>query len=106
MLAVGDGVEHFRPGQRVAWVYAPGSYTDRAMVPADALVPIPDGIDDRTAASVMMKGLTCQPLRHRILSRPARRRRAGPCGGGRRRIAAHPDHQAERRARDRPRLVH
>ncbi|MER9868577.1 hypothetical protein NKJ35_15510 [Mesorhizobium sp. M0136] len=58
MLAVGDGVEHFRPGQRVAWVYAPGSYTDRAMVPADALVPIPDGIDDRTAASVMMKGLT------------------------------------------------
>jgi NADPH:quinone reductase len=58
VLAVGDGVEHFRPGQRVAWVYTPGSYTDRAMVPADALVPIPDGIDDRTAASVMMQGLT------------------------------------------------
>lgn len=58
VLAVGDGVEHFRPGQRVAWVYAPGSYAERITLSADALVPLPDGIDDRTAASVMMQGLT------------------------------------------------
>jgi NADPH:quinone reductase len=58
VLAVGNGVEHVQPGQRVAWVYAPGSYAERAVIPADALVPVPDAIDDRTAASVMMQGLT------------------------------------------------
>jgi NADPH:quinone reductase len=58
VLAVGDGVEGIEPDQRVAWVYAPGSYTQRIAIPAASLVPIPDTIDDRTAASVMMQGLT------------------------------------------------
>ncbi len=58
VLAVGDGVEGVAPGQRVAWVYAPGSYAERIAIPAAALVPVPDAIDDRTAASVMMQGLT------------------------------------------------
>nr|WP_292488317.1 alcohol dehydrogenase catalytic domain-containing protein [Mesorhizobium sp.] len=43
VLAVGDGEEHFRPGQRVAWVYAPGSYAERITLSADALVPLPNG---------------------------------------------------------------
>jgi NADPH2:quinone reductase len=58
VLAVGDGVEGIAPGQRVAWVYAPGSYAERIAIPAASLVPVPDAIDDRTAASVMMQGLT------------------------------------------------
>jgi NADPH2:quinone reductase len=58
VLAVGDGVEGIEPSQRVAWVYAPGSYAQRIAIPAASLVPIPDTIDDRTAASVMMQGLT------------------------------------------------
>jgi NADPH:quinone reductase len=58
VLAVGDGVEGVAPGQRVAWVYAPGSYAQRIAIPAASLVPVPDAIDDRTAASVMMQGLT------------------------------------------------
>ena len=58
VLAVGDGVEDIEPGQRVAWVYAPGSYAQRIAIPAASLVPVPDTIDDRTAASVMMQGLT------------------------------------------------
>lgn len=58
VLAVGEGVEDFRPGQRVAWVYAPGSYAERIVVPATMLVALPDAIDDRTAAAVMMQGLT------------------------------------------------
>jgi len=58
VIAIGDGAEHIRPGQRVAWVYAPGSYAERAVIAADALVPIPDQIDDRTAAALMMQGLT------------------------------------------------
>jgi len=58
VLAVGDSVEGIEPGQRVAWVYAPGSYAQRIAIPAASLVPVPDMIDDRTAASVMMQGLT------------------------------------------------
>ncbi len=58
VLAVGDCVEGIRPGQRVAWVFALGSYAERIVIPATSLVPIPDAIDDRVAASVMMQGLT------------------------------------------------
>ena len=58
VVAVGDGVEGIAPGQRVAWVYAPGSYAERIAIPVTSLVPVPDAIDDRTAASVMMQGLT------------------------------------------------
>ncbi|WEX74659.1 quinone oxidoreductase [Sinorhizobium numidicum] len=58
VIAVGDGVGEFIPGDRVAWVYAPGSYAERLSIPASSLVKIPDGIDDHTAASVMMQGLT------------------------------------------------
>jgi NADPH2:quinone reductase len=58
VVAVGEGVEGFEVGQRVAWVYAPGSYADKVALPATSLVPVPGGIDDRTAASVMMQGLT------------------------------------------------
>lgn len=58
VLAAGPEVASFRPGQRVAWVYAPGSYAQRLVLPQDALVAVPDAIDDRTAAAVMMQGLT------------------------------------------------
>ena len=58
IVAVGAGVVGVSPGQRVAWVYAPGSYAQRIAIPAASLVPVPDAIDDRTAASVMMQGLT------------------------------------------------
>jgi NADPH:quinone reductase len=58
VVAVGDGVQGIAPGQRVAWVYASGSYAERIAIRADSLVPVPDAIDDRTAASVMMQGLT------------------------------------------------
>ena len=58
VLAVGNGVEDVEPGRRVAWVYAPGSYAQRIAIPSASLVAVPDTIDDRTAASVMMQGLT------------------------------------------------
>jgi NADPH2:quinone reductase len=57
IVAVGAGVD-LPIGQRVAWVYAPGSYAQRIVIPADALVPIPDTVDNRTAAAAMMQGLT------------------------------------------------
>ncbi|WP_242630952.1 quinone oxidoreductase family protein [Variovorax paradoxus] len=58
VLAVGEGVSGFEIGQRVAWVYAPGSYAQKVVIPASSLVAVPHGIDDTTAASVMMQGLT------------------------------------------------
>lgn len=58
VAALGEGVTGLAPGQRVAWVYAPGSYSERIVLPAAALVPVPDAIDDRTATSLMMQGLT------------------------------------------------
>jgi len=58
VLAVGDGVGDFAVGDRVAWVFAPGSYAERHSILADSLVRIPEAIDERTAASVMMQGLT------------------------------------------------
>ncbi|WP_193164266.1 quinone oxidoreductase family protein [Microbulbifer hainanensis] len=58
VLAVGEGVDDIAPGQRVAWIYAPGSYAEKVLMPAASLVPVPDGIDDRIAAAVMMQGLT------------------------------------------------
>jgi NADPH2:quinone reductase len=58
VLAIGAGVKSFQVGDRVAWVYAPGSYAERIAIPERALVPIPAAIDDRTAAAVMMQGLT------------------------------------------------
>src|SRR6202040_3721316 len=58
VLTVGEGVESISIGQRVAWVYAPGSYAERIAIPATSLVPIPDTIGDRVAVCVMMQGLT------------------------------------------------
>jgi NADPH:quinone reductase len=58
VLALGEGVNTVRIGQRVAWVYAPRSYAERIVVPAAGLVPVPDAINDRTAAALMMQGIT------------------------------------------------
>ena len=58
VLEVGAGVTGFQLGQRVAWAFAPSSYAQRIVVSADALVSLPDDIDDLTAAAVMMQGLT------------------------------------------------
>ena len=67
--AVGSGVTEVRPGMRVAYGTAPmGAYAEARLVPADRLVPIPDGIDDRTAAAIMLKGMTAHYLLHRTVA--------------------------------------
>jgi len=65
--AVGAGVTDVKPGMRVAYGAAPlGAYSQSRLVPADTLVPVPDGIDDRTAAAMMLKGMTAHYLLLRI----------------------------------------
>jgi NADPH2:quinone reductase len=60
--AVGAGVAHVRPGDRVAYVATPGAYAEARVVPADRLVKLPDDVSDRTAAGMMLKGLTVHAL--------------------------------------------
>ncbi len=61
--AVGPGVDWVRPGDRVAYCGGPvGSYAEARVMPADRLVPIPAGVRDEVAATLMLKGLTVQYL--------------------------------------------
>ena len=61
--AVGPGVNDIRPGDRVGYLLGPqGAYSDVRVMPADVLIPLPDGISDRTASTLMMKGMTVQYL--------------------------------------------
>jgi len=60
---VGAEVKDLKPGDRVAYGNAPmGSYAEVRLIPADRLVKLPDGIDDKRAAAMMLKGLTVQYL--------------------------------------------
>lgn len=64
--AVGEGVEVVRPGDRVAYAGPPvGAYAQARVMPADILVPLPDSIDERTAAAMMLQGMTAQYLLRR-----------------------------------------
>src|ERR1700737_1316242 len=60
---VGPGVTDLKPGDRVAYGNAPvGAYAEERLIPADRLIKLPDGIDEKTAAAMMLKGLTVQYL--------------------------------------------
>src|SRR6478609_11405873 len=60
---IGSGVTDVRVGDRVGYCTSGvGAYSTERNVPADKLVKLPDTIDDRTAASIMLKGLTVQYL--------------------------------------------
>ena len=60
--AVGPKVKEFKVGDRVAYSGPIGAYAEVLLRPADRLVKIPAGVDDRTAAAMMLKGLTAQYL--------------------------------------------
>ena len=61
--AVGDGVTDIRVGDRVGYLLGPqGAYAEARVMPADVLIPLPAGVSDRAASTLMMKGLTAQYL--------------------------------------------
>ena len=62
VTAIGEGVSEVKIGDRVCYQGTAGAYADERLVPAAKLVPIPDGIDDKTAAAVLLKGLTAYYL--------------------------------------------
>jgi NADPH:quinone reductase len=59
---VGIGVEEFQMGDRVAYSSIPGSYAEYVHAPTDKIVKIPDGVDTKTAAAVMLQGMTAHFL--------------------------------------------
>jgi NADPH:quinone reductase len=63
VVEVGPGVTDLMPGERVAYGAAPiGAYSEERLIPADRLLKLPEDIDDKTAAAMMLKGLTVQYL--------------------------------------------
>ena len=63
---VGEGVTEFNIGDRVAYGIPPlGSYSESRNYPADKLLHMPDGLDDRQVAALLMKGMTAHYLLHR-----------------------------------------
>lgn len=62
---VGPKVSAVKAGERVAYAQPIGSYGELVLRPADRLVKIPAGVDDKTAAAMMLKGMTAQYLLRR-----------------------------------------
>lgn len=62
VTAVGSEVKNLKIGDRVAYTMVLGSYAEYASVPADKLVKIPNGVDDRQAAATMLQGMTAHYL--------------------------------------------
>jgi NADPH2:quinone reductase len=66
VVALGAGVEEFSPGDRVAYAGGPlGAYVEARNFPAQRLIKLPDGISERQAAAMMLKGMTAEYLLRR-----------------------------------------
>jgi NADPH2:quinone reductase len=65
VIAVGEGVTEFKPGDQVAYASTLGSYADERVIGVKDLVKLPAGFDHETAAAMMLKGLTAQYLLRR-----------------------------------------
>ena len=62
VTAVGPGVSAFKEGDPVAYTGVPGAYAEYALVPADSLVRMPDGLDLKIGAAAMLQGMTAHYL--------------------------------------------
>lgn len=62
VTAVGPGVTEFQVGDRVAYAQPIGSYAEERLIPADRIVKLPDTIDCKTAAAMMLQGMTVRYL--------------------------------------------
>ena len=96
VTAAGAEVTLFRIGDRVAWTSAIGSYAASVKMPAEKAVAVPEGVELRTAAAVMLQGMTAHyltPTRSRSPGTPASsmpRRAAWACCSCRWRSSAAP----------------
>ena len=67
VTAVGPGLTGRNFGDVVAYAGKPmGSYAEEQIIPADVAVPVPPKVDHKTAAAIMLKGMTVHMLVRRI----------------------------------------
>ena len=62
VTAVGSGVTDPKVGDRVAYTSILGAYAEYAVVPADRVVVLPDGVTARQAAAALLQGMTAHYL--------------------------------------------
>jgi len=62
VLELGPDVDGIEVGDRVGWTDVMGSYAERIALPASRAVPLPEDIDSKTAAAVLLQGLTAHFL--------------------------------------------
>ncbi|HWA10085.1 MAG TPA: quinone oxidoreductase [Opitutaceae bacterium] len=62
VTAIGPGVMDFRVGERVASAKVAGAYAAEALVPAGHAVRLPAGVETKTAAALMLQGMTAHYL--------------------------------------------
>ena len=71
VLAVGDGVQRFKAGQRVMGLTGYGAFAEEILVPENQLIPVPDGMNDHTAAAFsMVYGTSYHALKQRANIQP------------------------------------
>lgn len=67
--AVGEGVDEFTAGDRVAYGGPmAGVYAEAAAVPAAAVVSVPDGVSSEIAAATLLQGMTAHVMTHDVYS--------------------------------------
>jgi len=62
--SVGPGVNNVKPGDRVAYVHAPGSYAEQALVKAENLILLPSELSFEQGAAFPLQGMTAHYLLH------------------------------------------
>jgi NADPH2:quinone reductase len=62
VAALGAGVTGFKAGDPVAYTGVPGAYAEYTLLPADRAVKVPPGMDLKTAAAIMLQGMTAHYL--------------------------------------------
>lgn len=62
--AIGEGVEEFKPGDRVAYTGHLGTYAEASVVPAGSLIPLPDDLSFEQGAAFPLQGMTAHYLIH------------------------------------------
>lgn len=65
VIAVGEGVDEFKIGDRVVYTQSPGAYGEEHIVPAHLTLPLPEEMSYEIAAASTLKGLTAHYLIHR-----------------------------------------
>ena len=71
VIAVGEGVKRYQPGQRVMGLIGYGAFAEEILAPESNLIPIPDAMDDHTAAAFsMVYGTSYHALKQRARIQP------------------------------------